>query len=65
VLIGLGNQIGSTAGVVGSRFPRNFKRSWGGWPLKIGSGVKDVFKLNSQDWDLACDFCVRTTVGEQ
>lgn len=30
----------------------NFKRSSGGWPLKIGCGVKDVFKLNSQDWDL-------------
>ena len=52
VLVGLGDQIGSAEGVVDSRFPRNLKRSLGGWPLKIGSGVKDVFKLNSQDWDL-------------
>jgi hypothetical protein len=53
VLIGLGDRIGSAEGVVDGRFFRNFKRSSGGWPLKIASGVKDVFKLNSQDWDLA------------
>jgi hypothetical protein len=52
VLIGLGDQVGSAEGVVDSRFPMNFKRSSGGWPVKIGFGVKDAFKLNSQDWDL-------------
>jgi hypothetical protein len=46
VLIGRGNQIGRAEGLVDSRFPRNFKRSSGGWPPKIGCGVKDVFKLN-------------------
>ena len=52
VLIGLGDQVGSAEGVVDSRFRMSFKRSSGGWPLKIGFGVKDAFKLNSQDWDL-------------
>jgi hypothetical protein len=51
VLIGLGDQVGSAEGVVDSRFPVSFKRS-GGWPLKIGFGVKDAFKLNSQGWNL-------------
>ena len=45
VLIGLGDQIGTAEGVVDGRFPRNFKHSSGGWPRKIGSGVKDVSKL--------------------
>ena len=53
VLIGLSDQVGSAEGVVDSRFLMSFKRSSGGWPLKIGFGVKDAFKLNSQDWDLA------------
>jgi hypothetical protein len=52
VLIGLGDQVGSAEGVVDSRFPMSFKRSSGGWPQKIGFGVKDAVKLNSQDWDL-------------
>jgi hypothetical protein len=41
MLIGLGDQVGSAEGVVDSRFPMSFKRSSGGWPLKIGFGVKD------------------------
>jgi hypothetical protein len=69
VPIGLGNQIGSAERAVDSRFPSNFKCPSSGWPLQIGSGVKDVFKLNSQDWDLefptgpSPSTCVATVEG--
>src|SRR5215468_8698933 len=34
------------------QFLRKCKGSSGAWLLKIGSRVKDGFKLNSQDWEL-------------